>query len=1071
MRWAPDGNTLAATCSDGTLWHWDPNYPDHSLSMWHVGTRALTDLDWNSDGSRFVCASKDGRVTPCDPLSLKPRANEGKRVSGESVECVAWAPDGDRLAAAGDDGKLYLLNAGLDIIEKGIGHHSPVRRLKWCDGDATLVSASDAGFIGVWIKSEVDNQLRHFLPGGPNACSHANSIQDLAWSKQTCRLASAAADRKIRLWNVASRELIATHDLSEPPTVIEFSPAGDMLVTRTRRRICFLRPQAGQIDEIYAFSHPAGENCGSVSINVHSGLLAAENSFEGCIDLWEVDFAALSRNADITSRSYSNAKVVFCGQRNSGKTNLALALSGAPFNEAASEHGMQVHTRRLDTIYAARGVCEIREIAYWDLPNHNRYELVQNLHLSSANATVTVFDCGSITAEEIQGWPRQLPAGIADDTPGSRLFVLNKADRVTEAQVYRLRAAVQSRFQTSNVYVTSARDDEGIDELRKAVSESLNWSRLPRSEFGDVFWELQKLVDEQKRKEILFTYEQPLYELFIARHSRLRGHDFEADFQTSLQLLENLGTMCRYSLGGQVLLEPSFEHAYAAALIAAAGRDKQGMGRIPAEQAYSGRQSSQFQLKDQQRIRDRRQESLLLTAIIGELLNRELIYQVGADTGNFLVFPTQPTRELEGMPAKKDRAASAVFKGDSQQIYSSLVVRLLGLEVLFSDPEPYHNAAVFTAKSGGSCGVILEQAEDEDGGDISVFFDEQAGPATRQQFREFVRSHIAARAVPDTLKWTAQETVNSTRQAGQDSSRKIDVFFCYEQQDLKNVEVIANDLKRRQINPWLEDWSLIAGGGPQERLRAMEEHRVAVIALRNSSLSEKLRNDCSILKARKAWIIPVILPTADSDMRMPAQLRDIKPVDFHTLGEEPYNQLAHGVEAGFVATEPVQKSFLPQPHPVLQQLPSKSCVFLSYCSVDKPAVARLRRDLIRAGHTVWWADDILGGQNWQIAVHEALSQSYAVVVCWSAKSTRRNETGIYPEVQQALSILERMQPNSVFLIPVRLSTCTIPPIQLHGTGWFSDLNAIDVYSTNRARNLDRLVEALNTARQNRSNRI
>src|SRR5262245_62855375 len=103
-------------------------------------------------------------------------------------------------------------------------------------------------------------------------------------------------------------------------------------------------------------------------------------------------------------------------------------------------------------------------------------------------------------------------------------------------------------------------------------------------------------------------------------------------------------------------------------------------------------------------------------------------------------------------------------------------------------------------------------------------------------------------------------------------------------------------------------------------------------------------------------------------------------------------------------------------------------VFLSYSHDDREDVTRLHDDLESAGETVWWDEDIAPGMDWKYAIREAMKQSYAFVVCLSQQTAARRQSGIYPELLDAIDAYRQYAPGSIFIIPVRLSDCAVPPI-------------------------------------------
>lgn len=136
-------------------------------------------------------------------------------------------------------------------------------------------------------------------------------------------------------------------------------------------------------------------------------------------------------------------------------------------------------------------------------------------------------------------------------------------------------------------------------------------------------------------------------------------------------------------------------------------------------------------------------------------------------------------------------------------------------------------------------------------------------------------------------------------------------------------------------------------------------------------------------------------------------------------------------------------------------------VFISYCHDNLAEVIRLREDLIKAGENVWWDKDIKPGQDWKFAIRQAMKQSYAVVLCLSEESQRRKISGIYPEAMDAISAHREYSPGSIFLIPVRLSDCEIPSIEIDATRTLDRLQHVDLFpASEREDGLRRLIEAI-----------
>ena len=139
----------------------------------------------------------------------------------------------------------------------------------------------------------------------------------------------------------------------------------------------------------------------------------------------------------------------------------------------------------------------------------------------------------------------------------------------------------------------------------------------------------------------------------------------------------------------------------------------------------------------------------------------------------------------------------------------------------------------------------------------------------------------------------------------------------------------------------------------------------------------------------------------------------------------------------------------------------KKHVFLSYYRENAKEVSRLRDDLLAAGETVWWDQDILPGQDWRQAIRQAMRDSYAVLLCLSSEGAGRPMSGVNPEALDAIDVYRQYRTGEIFLIPVRLNDCEIPPIEIDGTRTLDRLQWIDLFPPSRRKDgLSRLVQAL-----------
>ena len=154
--------------------------------------------------------------------------------------------------------------------------------------------------------------------------------------------------------------------------------------------------------------------------------------------------------------------------------------------------------------------------------------------------------------------------------------------------------------------------------------------------------------------------------------------------------------------------------------------------------------------------------------------------------------------------------------------------------------------------------------------------------------------------------------------------------------------------------------------------------------------------------------------------------------------------------AGLATSQPREPSAMPKKH-----------VFLSYCRENLAEVQHLHDDLVAAGEPVWWDQDIAGGEDWKLAIRRAMKDAYAVVLCLSAESQARTKSGIYPEARDAIKAYREYPPGTVFLIPVRLSACAIPDVEIDDNRTLDGLHYIDLFPEDqRARGLGSLLTSI-----------
>jgi hypothetical protein len=102
-------------------------------------------------------------------------------------------------------------------------------------------------------------------------------------------------------------------------------------------------------------------------------------------------------------------------------------------------------------------------------------------------------------------------------------------------------------------------------------------------------------------------------------------------------------------------------------------------------------------------------------------------------------------------------------------------------------------------------------------------------------------------------------------------------------------------------------------------------------------------------------------------------------------------------------------------------------VFLCHASADKPTVRELAQRLFAEGWIDPWLDEkkLLPGQDWRLAIEEAVETSDIVMICLSNNSVSK-EGYVQKELRYAREIAFEKPEETIFLIPLRLDECIVP---------------------------------------------
>ena len=257
-----DAQTLASAGDDGIIWLWDADRPEQSGEEPLPPGRRLEGHEgpvfgvaFDKDGKRLASAGADGTVRLWNVETHEPvrhwdvhehgeaavsadgaapsRPSETTTAYRRCVLGVTFLDDGQKLAAVGDDGTLWLWD--VDEPEQSAeeqpgplaGHGGPVFGVAFSIDGETLATAGAGGPARLWnVKTRLPHNGGHALMG------HEGAVYGLAFSPDARKLASVGADWTARLWDVATGQQLQ-RALSDhcPVYGVAFHPDDDTVAT------------------------------------------------------------------------------------------------------------------------------------------------------------------------------------------------------------------------------------------------------------------------------------------------------------------------------------------------------------------------------------------------------------------------------------------------------------------------------------------------------------------------------------------------------------------------------------------------------------------------------------------------------------------------------------------------------------------------------------------------------------------------------------------------------------------------------------------------------------------------
>ena len=121
-------------------------------------------------------------------------------------------------------------------------------------------------------------------------------------------------------------------------------------------------------------------------------------------------------------------------------------------------------------------------------------------------------------------------------------------------------------------------------------------------------------------------------------------------------------------------------------------------------------------------------------------------------------------------------------------------------------------------------------------------------------------------------------------------------------------------------------------------------------------------------------------------------------------------------------------------------------VFISYVRENSDEVDRICKKFKEEGISYWIdREDIEPGKLWKTAIKDAISNGAYFLSCFSKEYAEKAETHMNEEILVAIDISRKKPFNSGLFIPIKLSECEIPAIDIGAGNTLHDIHHLKFY--------------------------